>query len=215
MPENFGLYLILTDPVCGYEKCTEAAVAENVRFLQLRMKNTHRDTIIEKASNLRSITRGTDTLFIINDLLNIAMETNADGVHLGQDDMPLKDARRLWNIPGKLFGLSTHNERQASAALDIMPDYIGVGPVYATPAKTAPDPVLGPERTCRIIASVSFTAVAIGGINKDNLRDVLANGAVNFSVVRAVNQSDNPRSAIRELMDIWREHTCRQDNSFL
>ena len=170
------------------------------------MKHAPENEFLETARRLRCITRGTGTLFIVNDNVDVARRAHADGVHLGRDDMPLPQARRLWPAEGKLFGLSTHDEDQAAAAVQLKPDYIGVGPVYATPTKDVPDPTVGLERMGKIIASCPLTTVAIGGINTGNLPHVLRAGAINFAVVRAVNQSPKPRRAIVELMDIWRSH---------
>ncbi len=202
---SFGLYLVMTDPVVGYERCAEAAVACGVRFLQLRMKRAARDEIVRTASALRDITRDSDTLFIINDNVEIAREVDADGVHLGQDDMPLPEARAAWPAPGKVFGLSTHNAEQARCAELVAPDYIGVGPIYATPTKDIPDPTVGLENLRRITTASPLTTVAIGGIDIANLREVLAAGATNFAVVRAVMQSTDPAVAIKELQAIWRK----------
>lgn len=205
MIEPFGLYLILTDPVVGYERATEAAVAEGLRFVQLRMKNAPREAIVKTAHAMRAITRGTNTLFVVNDFVDVATEVDADGVHVGQEDMRLTEARHLWQVPGKVFGLSTHNGEQARAAVDSGPDYIGVGPVFRTPTKERPDPTLGLDAMERIVRTAPVCSVAIGGIDAGNLPDVLAHGARNFTVVRAVNRSGEPREEIRRLMDIWRE----------
>ena len=207
MPDAFGLYVILTDPLAGYEACAEAAVAEGVRFLQLRMKAVPREEVVRTARLLRPITRGTGTLLIVNDDVFAAAEADADGVHLGQGDMPLEEARRAWAAPGKLFGLSTHDEEQELRARALRPDYIGVGPVFPTPTKQVPDPVLGPERMGRIIRASPLTAVAIGGITEENLPQVLAHGAVNFCAVRPICRSTEPRLVIRRLMAVWR--ACR------
>ncbi|MFH1708568.1 MAG: thiamine phosphate synthase [Planctomycetota bacterium] len=203
--EHFGLYLVLTRPVAGYERCTEAAVAAGVRYVQLRMKDTPRAVVAAAARRLRAITHGTDTRFMVNDDPDLAAEVGADGVHLGQQDEPLALARR--RLPGlRIWGLSTHNEGQALAAMAAAPDYIGVGPVFATPTKERPDPVLGLERMGRIVAATPLTAVAIGGIDAGNLRDVLRAGTVNFAVVRHVCAAANPAAAIRELQAIWQDH---------
>jgi len=209
MPEAFGLYLVLTDPVAGYDRCAEAAVTCGVRYLQLRMKRRPRADVLRLAQRVRAITRGTRTRFIVNDDVALAQEAGADGVHLGQGDLPIEEARARWPEPGRRFGLSTHNEDQERAARALAPDYIGVGPVFATPTKEVPDPTLGLERMGAIIRGSPLTAVAIGGIHADNLPDVLAHGAVNFAVVRAVNQAPDPAAAIRELDTIWRRHVRR------
>ena len=210
MPHIFGLYLVLTDPAAGYETCAEAAVEEGVRYLQLRMKKRSHGEVLQMARRLRSITAGSGTRFIVNDDVDIAAEAGADGVHLGQDDMTVAEARQRWPDTGKIFGLSTHNEEQELRAREVAPDYIGVGPVFATPTKEKADPSLGPERMGRIVRNSPLTTVAIGGINTDNLAEVLRQGAVNYCVVRAVNQYADPRAAIRGLREIWRACCTRR-----
>jgi len=205
-PEAFGLYLILTEPRAGYETCAEAAVTCGLRYLQLRMKERPDSEVLPVARRLREITRGSTTRFIVNDSVAIAAEVDADGVHLGQDDMGIEEARTFWNEEGRIYGLSTHGPAQMRAAEALSPDYIGVGPVHATPTKKIPDPVLGLETMGEIIRSTHLTTVALGGLFEENLAEVLAAGAINFSVVRGVNQSDNPEAVIRRLMAIWRSH---------
>lgn len=211
MPEAFGLYLVMTDPLRGYERCAEAAVETGLRYVQLRMKREPDEDVLAMARRIREITRDSSTRFIVNDSVDIAAAADADGVHLGQDDMPLAEARRQWPTPGKIFGLSTHGEQQESDARAAQPDYIGVGPVFATPTKDKPDPTLGLERMGRIIRDSPLTAVAIGGIHAENLADVLGHGAVNYCVVRAVNRRDDTAAAIAELQAIWREHVAPGD----
>jgi thiamine-phosphate pyrophosphorylase len=211
MKEAFGLYMVMTDPVVGYEACARAAVNCGLRYVQLRMKNAARADILVEARKIREVTAGTTTQFIINDDVELAWAAEADGVHLGQGDMPLDEARRLWNTPGKIFGLSTHSEEQAAAAAALNPDYIGVGPVFPTPTKAIPDMDLGIERAGNIIKNSPLTCIAIGGLNEQNLPAVLKAGAVNFCAVRAIMQSPEPEKAIRALQKLWQ--TCRQNNS--
>lgn len=201
----YGLYLILTDPVVGYEPCAQAAVDAGVRFLQLRMKGAVDEEVIAMGKRLREITRGTDTRLIINDRVDIARTVDADGVHLGQDDMTLEEARAAWGVPGKLFGLSTHSYAQMEAAQASRPDYIGIGPVFLTETKLDADAPLGAAEAGRIAKGSTVPHVVIGGIDARNLPAVLEAGAVNFCVVGAVNRADDPRAAIGALMDIWRE----------
>ena len=203
MPDVFGLYLVLTEPAVGYERAAAAAVETGLRYLQLRMKNRPPAEVLDVARRLPRITAGSATRFIVNDDVEIARGADADGVHLGQDDLSIVEARRRWPAADKIFGLSTHNEDQELRARDCAPDYIGVGPVFPTPSKEHPDPTLGLERMGRIIRGSPLTAVAIGGIHEGNLADVLRHGAVNFCVLRAVNQAADPASAIRRLQEIW------------
>lgn len=202
MKENFGLYMVMTNPVVGYEACAQAAVNCGLRYVQLRMKDAPRANILAEARKVRAVTRGTDTLFIMNDDVELAWAAEADGVHLGQGDMPFDEARKLWTAPGKIFGLSTHSEKQAEAAIALNPDYIGVGPVFPTPTKVIPDPALGIERAGAIIKSSPLTCVALGGLDENNLAGLLKAGAVNFCAVRAIMQSPEPEKVIRKLQQI-------------
>ncbi len=200
--EKFGLYLVITNPATSYERCAEDAVRAGLRYIQLRMKHRTRGEVLEKALNLRDITRSSNTRFIVNDDPQLAMESGADGVHLGQSDMPLPLARKKFPKLS-ILGLSTHSEQQAAAAESLAPDYCGVGPIFATPTKEVPDPELGIQRAGKIIQKAPFTTVAIGGINADNLAEVLQNGALNFSVVRYVCHAQQPYDAIMRLQEIW------------
>lgn len=206
MIDRFGLYAILTDPIVGYEACAEAVLSEGIKYIQLRMKNTEKEIILQQAESIAIMCKGTNTKFIINDDPDIAKAINADGVHVGQHDMPLEEVKIFWDNPDKIYGLSTHNIEQAKAAEKLNPDYIGVGPVYPTPTKANPDPTVGLQLMGEIIKNSTLTTVAIGGINETNLQDVLNAGAINFCVVRAVTQSNEPRKAIRRLMEIWERH---------
>ena len=201
---DFGFYLVITNPVVGYAKCAEAAVRAGVKIIQLRMKHAARDEILREAREMRRVTAGTETLFIVNDDPSIAAEAEADGVHVGQDDMPPAEVRARYPSL-KIVGLSTHNPAQVAASRAQPIDYIGVGPVYATPTKDIPDPTLGLETMRAMIAAAAHPAVAIGGIDATRLADVLAAGARNWAVVRAVCRAADPYAAIRNLQAIAAE----------
>ena len=188
----------MTNPVVGYERCCEAAVRAGVRMVQLRMKDAPRDAVVSTAKALMAIVRGSETRLIVNDDPGIAAETGADGVHVGQTDMAVREVRRRFPSLG-IVGLSTHSLAQAEAAIPLAPDYIGVGPVFKTPTKKIPDPTLGLETAGRMIAAVPFPAVAIGGIDASNLKDVIRAGARNYAVVRAVCSAEDPYAAILRL----------------
>jgi len=200
--ESFGLYLVITNPVTSYEACTEAAVKAGLRYVQLRMKQVTRESLLATAKNMRAITRGCSTNFIVNDDPELAVEVEADGVHVGQDDMQLSEVRR--RFPSlRIVGLSTHNPLQAKKAEALAPDYCGVGPVFATPTKEIPDPALGPEQAGAIIRAAPFTTVAIGGISEANMAAVRKAGAINFAVVRPVCLATDPYAAICRLQERW------------
>ena len=200
---DFGFYLVITNPVVGYAKCAEAAVRAGVKIVQLRMKHASREDVLREGRELRRVTAGTGTLFIVNDDPSIASEVGADGVHVGQGDMAPAEVRSRYPEL-KVVGLSTHNMDQVRASIAQPIDYIGVGPVYATPTKDIPDPTLGLDTMSRMIAAAAHPAVAIGGIDASRLPDVIAVGARNYAVVRAVCQSEDPYSAILKLVvDSW------------
>lgn len=193
--KDFGFYLVMTNPVVGYAKCAEAAVKAGVKIIQLRMKHVSREDILREAREVRRVTHGSDTLFIMNDDPTIAAEVGADGVHVGQDDMTPTEVRERFPEL-KIVGLSTHNLNQVIAANDEPVDYIGVGPVYATPTKDIPDPTLGLGTMGAMIAASRHPAVAIGGIDLSRIPSIFAAGAKNFAVVRAVCQSKVPYTEI-------------------
>lgn len=201
--EDFGLYLVITDPATSYETVAQAAVRARLRYVQLRMKRAPRAEILRTARALRAITQGTDTLLIVNDDPAVAAEVGADGAHLGQGDMPIAEARARFPRL-RILGLSTHSHAQMEAAKANPPDYAGVGPVYPTPTKAIPDPTLGPAEAGRIVRDSPWPTVAIGGIDATRLPEVIRAGARNFAVVRAVCQSHDPYGAICRLQDLWR-----------
>ena len=195
---DFGLYLVMTNPKAGYVACAEAAVKAGVKIVQLRMKHCPRAEIVAAGHAVRAATRGTGTFFIVNDDPSIAAEVEADGVHVGQDDMPVAEVRARFPSLG-IVGLSTHSPGQARAAMAQRPDYIGVGPVWATPTKDIPDPTLGVATAVQMARSVPFPAVCIGGVDADRLPELLRAGARNYAVVRAVCAADDPYAAILHL----------------
>ncbi len=209
--KNFGLYLILTDPQIGYEQLTEIAIQLKIPFLQLRMKEADENTIISVAKKLRKITMGSSTKLIINDSVKIARQVDADGVHLGQDDMTITEARHIWTQPNKIFGLSTHNLDQVNEANTINPDYIGIGPVFKTPTKKIADPPLGFKLMQEMINIAKIPTVILGSIDYSNLEKALNNGANNYSTVRDINRSQDPRTEIIKLQNIWLEQQNRNN----
>ncbi len=195
---DFGVYGILTNPIVGYERLAAVMVENGVRYIQLRMKEQTKDLVKKTAERLRRIITA-PSLFIINDDPTIAREVGADGVHLGQDDLSFGEARALLG-DGAVIGLSTHTPDQTRAACAEGPDYIGVGPVYATPTKNIPDPVIGLDGMREMITVATCPAVAIGGIDLENLPLVLESGARNVCAVRCVNQAAEPDAVLKAMM---------------
>jgi thiamine-phosphate pyrophosphorylase len=203
IPLEFGFYAILTNPVRGYEYCAKVFVDHEIAFVQLRMKDAPEAEIIKVAEKMREITSGTKTKLIINDNPNIAKTVGADGVHVGQNDMPFNEARTIVGERA-IVGMSTHSVHQMQDACRLKPDYVGVGPVYATPTKKKPDPVTGIDGMKEMLAQATVPAVAIGGITLENLPLVLEAGAKNFCMVRPITITQEPEKVLREILKVYR-----------
>lgn len=158
-----------------------------VRFIQLREKDKTRRQIYEEALRLRELTRTFGATLIINDHADIALAVDADGVHLGQEDLPLKEARKI--MGKKIIGISTHNLEQAKEAENGGADYIGFGPVFHTTTKNAGAPK-GVDNLKIIKENVSIPVIAIGGITLHNIKSVIDAGADSVAVATAICKGD-------------------------
>ncbi|MCB2216908.1 MAG: thiamine phosphate synthase [Desulfobulbaceae bacterium] len=193
-----GLYLVLTEPPGGYEQLAESAVSEQLPALQLRYKGEDQRRFLQLARNLRDITRGSQTLFIVNDRPDIALIAGADGVHIGQEDLPATDVRGLIGTK-MLLGLSTHNLDQVAAAEQEPVDYIGFGPLYPTTSKQQPDPVTGPALLSEAYRLSSRPIVAIGGLTRARLTALDLRSCHNAAVISEVALADDPKAMMRTL----------------
>ena len=197
-----GLYLILDPAVAGSRSLADivsTALDAGARLFQLRMKTSETHKLYEMAAILCPLVHKGGGIFIVNDRVDVAKAIGADGVHLGQEDLPLVDARAILG-PGRLIGISTHNLAQAIRAEAGGADYVGYGPVFPTVTKENPDPVVGVDGLCEARAKVRIPIVAIGGINAGNAGAVGAAGADCCAVVSAVLAAPNPQTAIAELI---------------
>lgn len=162
-------------------------LSAGVRWVQYREKDLSRRQIYENALDLRKLTRLFGATLIINDHADIALAVEADGVHLGQDDLPLKEARKI--MGNRIVGISTHDLAQAKEAEFGGADYIGFGPVFHTATKDAGAPK-GVDNIRKIKENVSIPLVAIGGINPDNVASVIRAGADAVAVATAICKGD-------------------------
>lgn len=177
----------------------EEALQGGADCIQLRDKTSSKREIFEKAKALRALTRRYDALFIVNDHLDIALAADADGVHLGQDDLPLAEARKL--MKDKVIGISTHSIGQARAAERGGADYIGVGPVFATQTKAGVPPVTV-DYVRQAAAEIRIPFVAIGGIKLHNVEEVLAAGATRICAVSEIVGSADVKGTCRRFLQI-------------
>jgi thiamine-phosphate pyrophosphorylase len=179
------------------EAVLNAAMAAGALMVELRDRDQPRSVIERSGRTFRRLANTYSALFIVNDDPHLAVELNADGVHVGQDDIDPTEARRIMG-PDAIIGLSTHSREQIEAAASKPVDYISVGPVWETPTKEG-RPATGLEliRTGTQIAAVPW--FAIGGIDLSNVDQVVAAGAERICVVRAIRDADDPRAAAASL----------------
>lgn len=196
--QDFGLYIIITKPELSYEEIAKICVRQNIRMIQLREKHLTDREIIEAGKRIKSITAGTNTLLVINDRVDLALAAGADVLHLGQDDLPVEEARKIAGDRLKI-GLSTHSIEQVREALEQKPDYIGFGPVYPTNAKARPDAPVGVEMLKEVLSFANIPVVAIGGIFPENMDEVIAAGAKNIALVRHFMQTKETEQRIIEI----------------
>jgi len=199
------LYLIASDRPGGrpLADVLGPALEGGVDLFQLRAKAAPDEAVLAAAAVARDLCATAGALFFVNDRPDLAAAVDADGVHVGQDDMPVARAREIVGA-GRLVGLSTHTPADVDAA---DADLIGVGPVYATPTK-AGRPAVGLELVRYAAAHARMPWFAIGGIDEGNVAAVLGAGATRVSVVRAIAEAADPRGAahrLRETLETRRE----------
>ena len=207
-PGRWRLYVI-TDPTASrgrsHLEVAEAAIAGGADVLQLRDKEAESGRLFRDALALRALTRDAGIPFLVNDRLDIALAADADGVHVGQADLPASVVRRILG-PARILGVSVETVEEAILAEKDGADYLGVGPVFEARG-TKPDagPPLGVERIARIRRRCGLPIVAIGGINAGNARTVREAGADAAAVISAVGTADDIADAARRLKRILDE----------
>lgn len=179
-------------------KKIRSALTGGVDIIQLRSKTFSDVRMLALGTSIRKVTRKLGKLFIVNDRVDVALALEADGVHLGQYDLPIQFARRLANRRDFLIGKSTHNARQAREAEREGADYIGFGPIFTTPTKPT-YAAAGLEAIEAVMKKIKIPVVCIGGIDRENLREVLHAGAKRVAVVRAIFAQDDCSKAARGL----------------
>lgn len=201
---DYSLYLV-TDRGLARGRSTvevvKAAVSGGVTCIQLREKDCSTLEFIEQARAIKKFLGARKIPLIINDRLDVALAVGADGVHLGQSDMPLEIAQKIAG-PSVLIGISAESVQDAIAAENGGADYLGVSPIYATPTKTDTAPPLGLQGLREIKKRVNIPLVGIGGLNKSNAAEVIRSGADGVAVVSAIVAADDPQRAAMNLKQI-------------
>jgi thiamine-phosphate pyrophosphorylase len=199
---DLRLYLVVGRSDCAgrpLAEVVEAAVAGGVTLVQLREKELPSAELASLARELLAVLRPRGVPLIVNDDLEGALASGADGLHVGQEDLAAGEARRRLGAD-KILGLSISNDAEAHAVDPRVVDYLGIGPVYPTPTKTDAAPALGPLGTARLRRRwPALPACAIGGIKAANVAEVMAPGVAGLSVVSAIAGAADPRAAAEEL----------------
>jgi thiamine-phosphate pyrophosphorylase len=198
-----GLYVIIDTVALGVRSHIEVAsqaIQGGAKVIQLRDKVHSKKELLSIAQGMRDLCVEQEVLFLMNDYLDVTLAVDADGLHVGQDDMPVRLARRLLPI-GKILGCSARTVDKATVAQSEGADYVAVGAMYPTPSKDTSE-VVGPERLKEIKEVVDLPLVAIGGISEENVSEVLAAGADSVAVISAVLATEDVAKATRRIVNM-------------
>src|SRR3989338_5513833 len=182
-------------------KTAQAVIDGGAKILQLRPKKLSSREFLETARIIRKITKDKGAVFIVNDRIDIALLTDSDGVHLGQDDLPVKEARRLLGN-NKIIGYSTHNIREALEAKKLPVDYISFGPIFATKTKEDAQTPKGLKGLDEVMKAVKIPIVAIGGITETNMAHVLKQGVESVAMISEILTANDIPKKINRLISI-------------
>ncbi len=178
----------------------EKALEGGVTVIQIREKKLSTKEFIEEALKIKEIAKRKGVPIIINDRVDIALAVDADGIHLGNDDMPVEMARKI--MGKKIIGASAHSVEEAMDKERKGANYIAVSPVFSTPTKPDAGTPLGLEGIRKIKEAVKIPVIAIGGINKNNVVEVIKSGADGVAVVSAIVCSEDPKKTAKEMRDL-------------
>lgn len=197
-----ALYAIVDPLATGRDPVDlgRAMLAGGARCLQLRWKDASARALLDAACALRVATRNASALLIVNDRADVARAADADGVHVGQDDVPVAAARAVVG-PGRLIGVSTHDPDEARAAVADGADYLGVGPIYPTGSKAGALPARGLALLQGVRALTTLPLVAIGGITADTAPAVRAAGADSVAMIGALVHAPDVAAAVRTVLN--------------
>lgn len=198
----YRLYLVTDEhqDLATMLKVVKAAVQGGVTCVQVREKHGNIRAFIERAAAVKQVLKGTKVPLIINDRVDVALAVDADGVHLGQSDLPVAIARKLLG-PEKILGLTVENMDQLIAAQSLPLDNIGVSTIFPTATKKDTKNVWGIEGLTHAVAKSSIPLVAIGGINEKNIIDVAHTGVSGIAIVSAITSANDPQKVSKKLLE--------------
>ena len=200
--KDLGLYFI-TDSNLTKKTVIEdvkSAIKGGVKIIQYREKNASTKQMLWEANEIKKLCRKNNVIFLVNDRIDIALAADADGVHLGNDDMPYQSARKLLG-KNKIIGLTTHNAGESAEAENIGADYIGLSPIFSTNTKIDAGNACGTDLISEAKKKVKIPIIAIGGISESNIDSVLNAGAKNIAIISAILTKDDVEHAVKRFIN--------------
>ncbi len=206
---DFDLYFITDRTLSrnGIDEDVKAAIRGGARIVQYREKALPRERMVAEAKELAQICKRAGVLFIVNDSVDVALASNADGVHLGPGDASIAEARKMLG-PGKIIGVTAGSVADAKRFEAEGADYIGLSPIFATLTKKDAGKPIGMRAIAEASKTLRIPFVAIGGITRENLESVLDAGAKSVCMISAVLNSENVEEEVREIRRIMHEHAA-------
>ena len=199
-----GIYVLADNTPAPQKKqidIARAALEGGAKIIQFRAKNMAKSEFLSAAKEMSKLCKDRDALLIINDYLDIALEIGAGGVHLGEDDISISEAKKLG--PGLIIGRSTHSLEEAVEVEKQGADYIAFGAIFPTNTKGRPTPIQGLEKLKEVCSKVKKPVVAIGGINRSNLASIKKAGAAAAAFISEVVCAEDITERVRDLIRIW------------
>jgi len=200
--DQADLYVVITEAFCAGRSALDvldSVLAAGVTLIQFREKDWDDEALRNRAIAFRERTANAGAVLIIDDYVQLALDVDADGVHLGQEDMPIQAAREL--APDLILGASTHNLEEALRAQSDGADYVNIGPIFATQTKETGFEPLGPEALDTIAPQLAIPWTTMGGIKPHNIGELVSRGAKHAAVVTAVTAAEDVQAAARELRE--------------
>jgi thiamine-phosphate pyrophosphorylase len=204
--KQIDLYPVISSEFCNGRNPVDVlkAVADGgAGVVQMREKNLNEPDFMKMAEEFRKITEAFNMLLIINDNVHAASEVGADGVHLGQNDMPLSEAKQI--APDIIIGVSTHSFSEIESAQKDKADYINIGPIFSTATKTLSIQPLGPDFLRKALEIVKVPFTVMGGIKQQHIPELLALNATRIAMVTEITQAENITQRVQQLRKLWPE----------
>lgn len=204
---NYSLYLVTNREILKNKTLYEAvedAILGGVTIVQLREKNLSYKEFLKIAKELKKLTDKYNIPLIINDNIQIAKEIDASGVHLGQSDENIEKAKKILG-KNKLIGISVGNEKEAREAISLGADYLGIGTIFYTKTKKDIKTPIGIEGLKKVVTNITIPCVAIGGINKKNIKEIMQSGVDGVAIISDILEKDDIKKASEELINCIRK----------